>query len=351
MWYGPRPVNALARSRATRVAGVLAAVAAALCTGVGTANPAPGGPSAASLERAERSTLLELYAVESALARARRSADAFARRERVARTRETAAARHVLFVGRSLARTRARATQTLRSLYMEGDRSDPIAVILGAESLEAALDGLDGLEHVARRHQQLTRELVRTEAALVRTAAAARRERLAAERARVAAASAVERLARVDADRTATLARIRARRASTAARVTRLERAAREAVTRAAALERPAPAPAPSTVDTPDATAAPAAATPVGTRTLVVDAVAYHLPGRTASGIPVGIGVIAVDPSVIPLGTRVFVPGYGAAVAADVGSAVKGNIIDLWMPTTAQARAWGRRTVTITIYG
>jgi 3D (Asp-Asp-Asp) domain-containing protein len=83
----------------------------------------------------------------------------------------------------------------------------------------------------------------------------------------------------------------------------------------------------------------------------VVDTVAYHLPGRTASGLPVGVGVIAVDPTVIPLGTRLFVPGYGPAVAADVGSAIKGNIIDLWMPSTAAARAWGRRTVTITIYG
>jgi 3D (Asp-Asp-Asp) domain-containing protein len=90
---------------------------------------------------------------------------------------------------------------------------------------------------------------------------------------------------------------------------------------------------------------------PMGARTLVVDAVAYHLPGTTASGLPVGVGVIAVDPAVIPLGTRVFVPGYGPAVAADVGSAIKGNIIDLWMPSTAAARAWGRRTVTITVYG
>ena len=69
-----------------------------------------------------------------------------------------------------------------------------------------------------------------------------------------------------------------------------------------------------------------------GTRTLVVDAVAYHLTGHTASGLPVAVGVVAVDPRVIPLGTRLFVPGYGRAVAADVGSAVKGNIIDLWMP-------------------
>ena len=53
----------------------------------------------------------------------------------------------------------------------------------------------------------------------------------------------------------------------------------------------------------------------------------------------------------IPLGTRLFIPGYGPGVAADLGSAVRGNIIDLWFPTTAQALAWGRKTVTITIYG
>ena len=52
----------------------------------------------------------------------------------------------------------------------------------------------------------------------------------------------------------------------------------------------------------------------------------------------------------IPLGTRMYVPGYGPAIAADDGSANKGTLIDLWFPTTAQARAWGRRTVTITLY-
>jgi 3D (Asp-Asp-Asp) domain-containing protein len=81
-----------------------------------------------------------------------------------------------------------------------------------------------------------------------------------------------------------------------------------------------------------------------------VDAVAYYLPGRTASGLPVGKGVVAVDPKLIPLGTRLFVPGYGRGVAADVGTAIKGRIIDLWMPNTAAARKWGRKTVTITIF-
>jgi 3D (Asp-Asp-Asp) domain-containing protein len=83
---------------------------------------------------------------------------------------------------------------------------------------------------------------------------------------------------------------------------------------------------------------------------LRVDAVAYHLPGRTASGLPVRKGVVAVDPGLIPLGTRLYVPGYGKAVAADVGVAIKGRIIDLWMPNDDQARRWGRKTVVITIY-
>jgi 3D (Asp-Asp-Asp) domain-containing protein len=83
---------------------------------------------------------------------------------------------------------------------------------------------------------------------------------------------------------------------------------------------------------------------------LKVDAVAYYLPGRTASGVPVRKGVVAVDPKLIPLGTRLYVPGYGLALAADVGTAIKGRIIDLWFPSTALARNWGRRTVTITVY-
>ncbi len=76
-----------------------------------------------------------------------------------------------------------------------------------------------------------------------------------------------------------------------------------------------------------------------------VDGVGTH----TAVGLRAGYGVIAVDPSVIPLGTRLYVPGYGYGVAADTGGAIKGNKIDLCFDTRAEALAWGRRTVTITI--
>ena len=87
-----------------------------------------------------------------------------------------------------------------------------------------------------------------------------------------------------------------------------------------------------------------------GERTLTVSATGYALKGRTATGIPTAPGVVAVDPSVIPLGTRLTIPGYGVGIAADTGGAVQGAVIDLWFPTTAQALAWGRRTVTITIH-
>ncbi|MDQ0200803.1 3D domain-containing protein [Neobacillus ginsengisoli] len=59
--------------------------------------------------------------------------------------------------------------------------------------------------------------------------------------------------------------------------------------------------------------------------------------------------LIAVDPSVIPLGKKVWVEGYGVAVAGDTGGAIKGHIIDVLMPTSAQSLAWGRKTVKIVI--
>lgn len=59
--------------------------------------------------------------------------------------------------------------------------------------------------------------------------------------------------------------------------------------------------------------------------------------------------LIAVDPAVIPLGSTVYVEGYGTAIAGDTGSAIKGHIIDLLMPNSAAANNWGRRTVKVTI--
>jgi len=69
--------------------------------------------------------------------------------------------------------------------------------------------------------------------------------------------------------------------------------------------------------------------------------------GLTAMGIPATYGIVAVDPYVIPLGTRVYIPGYGEALAADTGGAIYGNRIDLCMESYGQAMDFGRRTVTV----
>ena len=82
---------------------------------------------------------------------------------------------------------------------------------------------------------------------------------------------------------------------------------------------------------------------------MTVTATGYCLQGTTSTGIPTGWGVVAVDPAVIPLGTKMSIPGYGDGVAADTGPAVRGATIDLWFPRCAQALAWGRKTVTITL--
>ena len=71
--------------------------------------------------------------------------------------------------------------------------------------------------------------------------------------------------------------------------------------------------------------------------------------GYTAMGIPARYGVAAVDPSVIPLGTRLYIPGYGEAIAADTGGAVNGYTIDLCMEDYYQAISFGRRMVEVYI--
>lgn len=69
--------------------------------------------------------------------------------------------------------------------------------------------------------------------------------------------------------------------------------------------------------------------------------------GITAMGIPATYGIVAVDPDVIPLGSRVYIPGYGEALAADTGGAIYGYRIDLCMEDYYQAMEFGRRNVTV----
>ncbi|HOB11863.1 MAG TPA: 3D domain-containing protein [Syntrophomonadaceae bacterium] len=77
---------------------------------------------------------------------------------------------------------------------------------------------------------------------------------------------------------------------------------------------------------------------------------AYTYTGRrTATGQQPAVGMVAVDPTVIPLGTRMYVEGYGYAVAADTGGSIRGNQLDLFMEERSQCINWGRRTVKVYI--
>ncbi|TCP59679.1 uncharacterized protein YabE (DUF348 family) [Tumebacillus sp. BK434] len=85
-------------------------------------------------------------------------------------------------------------------------------------------------------------------------------------------------------------------------------------------------------------------------KVLTMAASAYSMPGeRTASGGAAGQGTIAVDPNVIPLGTKLYIEGYGYGVASDVGGAIKGNRIDIHFDTREQALQFGRRAVKVHI--
>jgi 3D (Asp-Asp-Asp) domain-containing protein len=81
-------------------------------------------------------------------------------------------------------------------------------------------------------------------------------------------------------------------------------------------------------------------------------ATAYSLRGRTASGRYVGKGIIAADPRILPLGSRVHLQAgiySGEYLVADTGGAVRGRRIDIWTPSTREAFRFGRRTVKLTV--
>ncbi|WP_349346301.1 3D domain-containing protein [Priestia megaterium] len=93
-------------------------------------------------------------------------------------------------------------------------------------------------------------------------------------------------------------------------------------------------------------------------KSMTVEATAYTAncagcSGTTATGVDLKANpnqkVIAVDPSVIPLGSKVYVEGYGEAVAADTGGAIKGNRIDVFVPAEGDAQQFGRKSVKITV--
>ncbi len=332
----------------------------------------------AALAAESRAAVVQLYGLESRLAQARSDlarvqarAEALGR-ERVAVRRRVQAARRTTVVAER------RLGDQLRYLYEQGE-PDPIAVVLGATSLEEAIDGLDAVHRTAGTTQSVLdqartarRRLATVEQELVRESART-------EQVRSRLTETATGLEQARAERSAYLASLQHQQQLTATQISRLEAQAQEARRRArlvtrtgatpAATDQAAPTdssggpaataasapaePPPAPVDSvgqaapAPATTAPPPPKPGGTMT--VYATGYCLKGSTATGLPVGPGIVATDPSVIPLGTRMTIPGYGEGVAADTGGAVQGARIDVWFRSCAEAAAFGR-TVTITFH-
>jgi 3D (Asp-Asp-Asp) domain-containing protein len=312
----------------------------------------PGAEGAQAQERADdlrrqqtglsarsHTALLSLYALDSRLAQAQAELARLRARTGALRVELRDVRQQASIVEGSLRASHRLLGDRLRTLYAEGE-PDAIAVLLGATSMDEAVTRLDELERSARMGAQAATDARAGRAKLrglaTKIAAQLREVQALETRAEQTAAALVS----ARAQRVAYIASLARQRRLNARQIEALDSQAQRVVERARAMQAQT------------AAAAPAAVRPfmTGARTVTVSATGYSLPGRTATGLPVGLGVVAVDPSVIPLGTRMTIPGYGEGVAADTGSAVQGYEIDLWFPTVAAALAWGRRTVTITLH-
>jgi 3D (Asp-Asp-Asp) domain-containing protein len=302
------------------------------------------GPTLKSLESQRRAAVLDLYALDSHVTAAQQRLSGLQLRADALRREQRQLHQQLDATRGTLQASQTQLAANLRNLYKRGN-VNTLAVVLGAQSLDDAVSQIDTLNAVADQNQKIatitTRAQVRL--AVLRTTLAQHAARLRAavsEAARTLATLTAARDARV-----AFIARLRTAEQLKATQIDALETRVRHAEVKSAALTAAA-APA----SDPAASAPAPTPAPTGGRTITVSSTGYSLPGHTATGLPVGWGVVSVDPNVIPLGTKLTIPGYGEAVAADTGSAVRGYDIDLWFPSLAQARAWGRRTVTITLH-
>jgi 3D (Asp-Asp-Asp) domain-containing protein len=338
--------------RPARLAVVVAGVVAAATL------PAGGGadPNSTPLDRAgdlraenaalaQRSSAaqLELYALDSKLVAARAELARLRARAAELRRQRADVRLRIHLARRAFDVSQRQLAQRLHVLYVQG-QTDPMAVLLGAESLDDAVDGLEELNRTASLNESVITQALAAQKALRALSRSLAKQTVRVEGLERAAAASTEALDRAVTERRGYIASLRSRQQMNARTIDSIEAAAAAARTRTAALTA-------ATSSAGAAVVAPEPADPLRPgQTLTVAATAYAMSGSTATGLRAGWGVVAVDPGLIPLGTRMTIPGYGEGVAADIGHAVRGAAIDLWFPTRAQALAWGRRVVTITLH-
>ena len=281
------------------------------------------------------SALLGLYALDSRLALARTQLARIHVRVTVLRSERRQVQRDANVVARNVRVSQRLLASHLRALYEEGE-PNPLAILLGSASLDDAVTRLNDLEQSARQGESAVTDTQRGRAQLLHLASVLGSELREAQALEARARSTAAALERTRAARVSYLASLARERRLTTRQLASLDSHARRVVEHARRIQAKTPAPT-----------APVSAKP---GTITVTATGYSLTGHTSTGLPVGYGVVAVDPAVIPLGSRLSIPGYGEGVAADTGGGVSGYSIDLWFPSLADALAWGRRTVTISLH-
>ncbi len=340
--------------RRVRGAGLASALGSFLLLAVA----APGGADPgsitglrqqnASLAARSHSALVELYSLESRLREQQARVDSLQAQVDAVSAERASVGHRLGLVRRSFAISQRNLGRRLVQIYEEG-QPDTLAIFLGAESLGDAITNLDHLSSLAGQDKHMLLEARRVRTSLVRLtrSLAARQDRLASLEDEASAAAADLEAAR--AERRSYMADLQNQRQLNDRQIDSLQQQAQTAEKRSstiAAQQAIAPAPAPAT----PAPAPPPVPVQGHGSALTVVATAYALPGTTATGLPVGPGIVAVDPTVIPFGTHMTIPGYGEGVAADTGSAIVGARIDVWVPTEAQANEWGVKTITIYLH-
>jgi 3D (Asp-Asp-Asp) domain-containing protein len=342
--YGPALVGGPRTRSAARLAGISAALVLAGVSAAAAASPVDSLQNqVSSLQARTHRALLDLYALDTRSQTAQSELTSLQAQANRLRQQQALLRLQLSVTRHTLSVSQHELGLNLRMLYKQGDVST-LAVVLGAQNLDEAVTKLDALTSVADDSRKVveTTSAAQLRLARLRTSLVERSASIGA--AVRAAQETANALASARAARLSFISQLRGTQRLKTAQINALQAAAKRVERKSDQIQ----ATVVVTAESPVASSVPAPA--AEGRTLTVSSTGYSLPGRTATGLPVGWGVIAVDPAVIPLGTRLTIPGYGEGVAADTGSAVRGATIDLWFPSLSQARAWGRRTVTITLH-
>jgi cystine transport system substrate-binding protein len=335
---------------------LLVALLATVALAVPAVSGAGRGPSQADLrardaaiEAQSRAAVLGLYSLDQQLAAAHAHLS-----ELQTQLAALRAERHTLTREITLARIDTRVAQRhlsrrLQLIYERG-RVEPLEVIFGAKSLDEALTSIDNLQGVTKQDAAVLHSVTSARALFTRDShqLATRVTAIAAATQQAAATTAALEQSR--AQRSTYIQTLATQRQLNEHQISHLVAVAQAAQARSVQLTQTRATGVIPPITSPISNTSPVSAVATGGRTLTVSATGYALGGTTSTGLPVGWGIAAVDPAVIPLGTHMTVPGYGEAVAADTGGAIVGNTIDLWFPSVAQAEQWGRRVVTITLH-